>query len=381
MRRRLWYTICLLDVHSSFDRASEPLIGPKSVHPRLPLSINDSEFGPDSEDGFSDREGLTDMTLALLLYHAQATGKALSFQEDLAPSSTQAMSKTMSPRQQLVEQFDLDRRELLHYCDPNSSSYAWCIFNGSLATLAAMQLSLRRPMNHNGRRSTAMDTDPTNVLRLAATVLERDIIMRSDSRGEPFRWFGVVHWHPLAVAIAECYACDNVALLRHVWPMIETSFEYNGKVIAEYRQGMLWKPLEKLMLKTRLRVNVLLEQRDQATSDGMADSLPYVTIPATPDPSAYGSTIKNLATSINSIDLQLTGMPAPFNFSSTPSTPLQIAAMSTQNDQGGWMMDIPADASFWQHMTPTMSDPGWDAWDEFMNESNLNTNEDIMMAQ
>lgn len=380
MRRRLWYTICLLDVHSSFDRASEPLIDPKSMHPRLPLNISDSEFGPDSEDGSSEKEGVTDMTLALLLYHAQATGKALSFQEDFTLSSAQVTSQTMGPRQQLVEQFELNRRKLLQYCDPNSSSYAWCIYNGSLTTLAAMQLSLRRPMNHKSRRSIALDTDPTSVLRLAATVLERDIIMRSDSRGEPFRWFGVVHWHPLAVAIAECYACDNVALLRHVWPIIENSFEHNGKVLAEYRQGMLWKPLESLMLRTRSRVKLLLEQYDPATSNMTPASSSYVAIPATPDPSGYGGTINHLASSMNSIDVQLKGMPPPFNLPSAPSTPLQIAATSAQTNQGGWVMDSAANASFWQHMTPSVSDPGWDAWDEFMNESNFNAIDD-MMAQ
>lgn len=70
MRRRLWYTICVLDVYSSFDRGSEPVIAHKSVHPRLPFNINDSDFSPDSEDYFSDRDGLTDMTKALVQYHA-----------------------------------------------------------------------------------------------------------------------------------------------------------------------------------------------------------------------------------------------------------------------------------------------------------------------
>ena len=106
-----------------------------------------------------------------------------------------------------------------------------------------------------------MDKDPTNILRLATTGLECDIIMRSDSCGEPFRWF---NWRPLAVGIAECYVCDNVAVLRHVWPIIETSFEDVGKVV-EYRQGMVWKPLEILMLKTRSRVHALPEKIDSAT--------------------------------------------------------------------------------------------------------------------
>lgn len=413
MRRRLWYTICVVDVHSSFDRGSEPVIGHKSVHPRLPFNINDSEFGPHSEDCFSDEESLTDMTKALVQYHAQATGKALGVQEDDTSSSAQGTSRTMSPRQKLVEQFEAHTRMLLRYCDPNSSPYAWSTFNGSLAAIATMQLSLRRPMNHNGRRGIAMDTDPTNVLRLATTVLERDIIMRSDSRGEPFRWFGIVHWHPLAVAIAECYVCDNVAVLRHVWPTIESSFEYIGKVLAEYRQGMLWKPLERLMLKTRSRIHALVEQIDSANYTGTNNPPAYVNTSATLDPSAYGSTAVPLPSSSNSMDLPLTATPAPFKLTPASSTPLQIAEMSTHNNQGGqtmnsqadaswqqmppstplqtavvstqnnqgdWMMDGQADSSYWQQMTPSMSDAGWDAWDEFINNFNANWNDEMMMV-
>lgn len=412
MRRRLWYTICVLDVHSSFDRGSEPVIAHKSMHPRLPLNINDSDFGPDSEDCFTDREGLTDMTKALVQYHAQATGKALAVQADSTPSSAQAMSRTMSPRTRLVEQFELHTRKLLWNCDQTSSPYAWSTVNGSLAALATMQLSLRRPMHLNGRRGIPMDTDPTNILRLATTVLERDIIMRSDSRGEPFRWFGVVHWHPLAVAMAECYVCDNVAVLRHVWPTIETSFEYIGKVLAEYRQGMLWKPLERLMLRTRSRIHALLEQIDSATHTGMSASTALVNTSANLDLSVYGSeTIPPPSSS--SLDLPFIATPAPFALTRASSTPLQVAELSMQNDQGGQtmnsqadasrlqmtqstplqtsamsaqnnagdgMMDSQADASFWQQMTPSTSDAGWDTWDDFMSNFNVDWNNDMMVV-
>ena len=404
MRRRLWYTICLLDLHSSFDRGSEPVIGHRSAHPQLPLNINDSEFQPDSEDCFSDREGLTDMTKALVLYHAQATGKALGVQDEDTPSSAQAMSKATNARQELVEQFELRTRKLLRYCDPESSPYAWSAFNGSLATLATMQLSFRRPLNHNGRRGIAMDTDPTNILRLATTVLERDIIMRSDSRGEPFRWFSIVHWHPLAVAIAECYVCDNVAVLRHVWPTIETSFEYIGKVLAEYRQGMLWKPVEKLMLKTRSRIHALLEQINSATYTGMSDFSAYMDPPAALDSSAYGRATMPLSTSPTSICFTspavapasvLTPTMLTQNIQEgrminaqvdascrqmTPSKPLQTAAMSAQENQGAWMVDNQADASFWQQVTPSMSDAGWDAWDGFLNNFNVDWNDEMMVV-
>ena len=411
MRRRLWYTICVLDVHSSFDRGSEPIIDHKSKHPRLPLNINDSDFGPGSKDCFSDKEGLTDMTKALVQYHAQATGKALGAEEDDTPSSAQLTPRTMTSRQQLVEQFELHTRKLLQYCDQNASPYAWSTFNGSLTALATMQLSLRRPMNHNGRKGIPMDTDSTSILRLATTVLERDIIMRSDPRGEPFRWFGIIHWHPLAVAVAECYVCTNAAVLRHVWPTIETSFEHISKVLAEYRQGMFWKPLERLMLKTRSRIHAFLKTTDPATHTGMSASSTDVNTSATLVPSAYSSTAMPLSSLSNSMNLPPTADSTPFGLTPASSTPRQITDMSTENNQadqtiesqadtswqqmmpqtplqtattsaentqGDWLIDNQVNASLWQQMTPSIPGTGWDAWDEFINNFDVNWSDDIM---
>ena len=408
MRRRLWYTICVLDVHSSFDRGSEPIIGHRSMHPRLPFNIDDSEFGPGSRDSLLDKEGLTDMTKALIQYDAQATGKALGLQEDNAPSSSQSISKIASSRRQLVHQFELHTRKLVKSCDPNSSPYAWITWNGALTAIANMQLSLRRPMNQSGRRGISTDTDPTNLLRLATTVLERDIIMRSDLRGEPFRWYGIVHWHPLAVAVAECYVCDNIAILRHVWPIIETSFEHIGEVLAEYRQGTLWKPLERLMQKTRSHVHAVFENVNFPThtqkgyssacmgpsenhitpiffpSSSTSIAFPPTTTPMPYDLTSGSSTIPQIAemSSRSNPENRATNSQADASCQqTTPPTPFQTTTMTSAQNAGDLNMDFEADASFWSQMTESMTDDaGWDAWDEFINNFDDNWNDDVTVV-
>jgi hypothetical protein len=79
MRRRLWYTICLLYLQASFDRASEPLITPGSAQPSMPRNVNDSEFGPTFDGDLPNRDDLIDMTFALATYNAQQNGKVLNF--------------------------------------------------------------------------------------------------------------------------------------------------------------------------------------------------------------------------------------------------------------------------------------------------------------
>lgn len=99
-----------------------------------------------------------------------------------------------------------------------------------------------------------MNTNPTNIL--ATTVLERDIIIRSDSRGEALP---LVRRRPLAPN--QC--CHRRILrVRYVWPTIATSFENIDKALAEYRQDILWMPL------------------DSATHTGMSNFPAYVNTPA-----------------------------------------------------------------------------------------------------
>jgi hypothetical protein len=79
VQKRLWYTICLLDLQTSFDQASEPLITPESPQSRMPESVNDAKFEPKFDGDLLDREGLMDMTFTLIIYCAQANGKILNF--------------------------------------------------------------------------------------------------------------------------------------------------------------------------------------------------------------------------------------------------------------------------------------------------------------
>ena len=255
MRRRLWYTLCLLDVHASFDRASKPLIAQNSPHPRLPANVNDDDFDVGSTTELTDRESLTDVTKSMILYHAQAHGKALNFGGIRDPSLS-----TWEGRGRVAESFEVAATRLLRNCDPNESPYAWYTVVGAKSTIAAMRLHALRPMQvdaHSGAPPKS-GLSECYLLELAASLLATERSNRADPRAEGYRWFGMIHHYPLAVALAECYACSDAALVQRYWPIIEATFEHDAHNIADYRNGALWRPMQRLMRKTRERVRTLL---------------------------------------------------------------------------------------------------------------------------
>ena len=81
MRRRLWLTICLMDLQSSFGQASQPLIPLEESTScfQLPAHINDKDYGIDTNYEIDDKEGLTDTTFSMMTYKLQLMGRLTNF--------------------------------------------------------------------------------------------------------------------------------------------------------------------------------------------------------------------------------------------------------------------------------------------------------------
>ncbi|KAI1079858.1 hypothetical protein F5B20DRAFT_542680 [Whalleya microplaca] len=252
IRQRLWYTICVLDLQASFEQGSEPLIELDPKSSALPKNINDSEFDVDSTDEVQDRDGLTDMTFALVTYSAQLSGRLLNFY------GKEADTLDWEDREKHVSRFEQNALNLLKFCDPESSPYAWFAFHGTQSLVATMRLSALRPLHRVGGRPTPRNHLPADLLDVALKVLDKVHLIRTDPRGEGFRWYVVIQWHALAIAITECYVCADVGILRMAWPVVEAAFEYHMTVTETYRQGIFRKPLERLMVQARKRVGPLL---------------------------------------------------------------------------------------------------------------------------
>lgn len=367
MRQRLWYTISLLDLQSSFDQAPEPLITTDLPQPNLPRNVNDSEFDPAFEGDLPDREGLTDMTFALITYSAQASGRALNFVPagDMAKGSTSAICD-WDARQYHVDLFEQQALQLLRHCDPNTSTYTWFTFHGTGALIASMKLAALRPLHRAGYSAPPRVQGNPNLLKVSARVLEKAHLICTDSRGGGFGWYIFIQWHALAIAVSECYVCSDVELVRHVWPLIEASFEQHSRFLADYRQGILRRPLEKLMRQTRSKVSMLLPSISQPVSmsaidvDSRRREFDTTTTSRSDAPGANMAAPSHMPVlpqqMSTSVDSTMTGANQP------------VAATTADLSQTlypfyGLGSVLPADGT-----SQTISDPAWGSWEDFVND-------------
>ncbi|KAI5458808.1 hypothetical protein BGZ63DRAFT_338983, partial [Mariannaea sp. PMI_226] len=254
MRLRLWLTICRLDMQSLFIQATEPLIGHEEVRMSLDLlkNINDSDFDTKTVVPVESREGLTDMTFALVSYHLQLVSRLLVFL-GYSEKINATGGIDWATRQQYARQFEQKALRLLDFCDPESSAYAWFTWHGTQCLVAGIRLSLLRPLYSQSPPPPRSGGD-SELLLMSLSVLEKTQLMHTDPRGEAYRWYIAIPWHVVAIAIAECFVSADTALIRRAWPVIEASYQQHEAIIARHKGGLLQGPLGKLMQRTRERL-------------------------------------------------------------------------------------------------------------------------------
>ncbi|KAG6034026.1 hypothetical protein E4U40_004460 [Claviceps sp. LM458 group G5] len=255
MRLRLWLTICLLDLQAAFVQSANPLISHQHVEAAVSkvCHVNDFDFDLATSEQVPDREELTETTFALITYRAQVAGRLLNFADsgklDGMPMSIPSSTGDTSPsawanlpdqqqRRNYFRQYQQQTLALLHFCNPESSSYSWFTWHSTQCIVSSVRLSFdylsRQQMSGTGILSpvsppSVSSGSDAGLLRKSLQTLEEFQLMFSDPRGEGFRWFTVtVPWLALSTAIAECNTCNDIALVRRAWPVIEASYRQHG---------------------------------------------------------------------------------------------------------------------------------------------------------
>ncbi|KAL5042116.1 hypothetical protein BDW71DRAFT_190644 [Aspergillus fruticulosus] len=263
MRLRLWLTVCLMDIQTSFAEASEPLISHRDAASTIPhvAHVNDSDFDVDTLHPVASHEDLTDTTFALVTYHVQVTGRLLNF----ASPESSTIKDDPEARHRLVRHFQQQVFTLLHYCDPESSRYAWFTWHSTQSIVASIRLAELIPFR-GGRANSSLVRRPSTrpegdatLLRRALQNLEKAQLICSDPRGDGFRWYITTPWLALYTAIVECATCTDAALVRRAWPVIEITYHQHVNLAILPRCQLPRVPLAQLMNETRERIAPLLQ--------------------------------------------------------------------------------------------------------------------------
>jgi hypothetical protein len=250
LRRRLLFTIGVLDTHSALDRGTIPILPSRAFH-TPPLNINDQEMSaPNAVPTISASES-TDMSHSLMTYQAMICQRRVY---ELSASSQNAW-EVWSQKLQLVDAFGKYVEKVTASVNEDSSPLERLQKISGKKIYISLQLILRRPP-YKQPHNVVPPWDDYNLLEAASNVLEQHM-QPMPPELQLWVWKNWVQWHALAVILAELTIRPSGVQSDRAYSIATKSFQHYAKIVADSNSGMLWKPIARLMRRVqRTRENV-----------------------------------------------------------------------------------------------------------------------------
>lgn len=234
MRRRLFWSIIVVDRRSADDLGTDPMISEETWDTPLPLNINDDDFDETTTTMPESREGMTDMTFALIRVHTLLT--PVRIRRLAAEEPTQSI--------EMLDQLSEDVWEETHsmikakYFDATPDhELLWAA--KAMASLLISKMKLIDQCSFSSAETGNMTAETkhsrsTMQLASAIRVIEENHSANMDRRWANWKWIFVAcsRWHGSAILFKE--------MLRRQWtPISEQAWVSLHKIMADSRLGEL----------------------------------------------------------------------------------------------------------------------------------------------
>ncbi|KAJ5170330.1 Transcription factor [Penicillium coprophilum] len=248
MRRRLWWHISLLDVRSSEDHGTDPLIHESMYDTRLPLNVNDDDLLPDMQTPPEEREGFTDVTFCLIRCEITSALRRANY---VCPAARTRLPHSLPPvdRAGRMIQIISDRCEqrYIRHCDMNIPAQ-WCTATVGRLILAKLWLILHHPMTRKNRGNNVSQATRESLFLTAIEVLEFGHLLEADPKTAKWGWLfrTNMQWHGIAFVLSEICVRPICPITDRAWSAVSVIYaEWAAQ--ATHKKGMLWRPLAALM--------------------------------------------------------------------------------------------------------------------------------------
>nr|POF04560.1 c6 finger domain transcription factor nscr [Quercus suber] len=351
LRRRVWHGTRFLDTFAAFDRGTEILVGAGSFSTPDPSNINDHEWDESSTEIKGYATGLTESSFTLL------TCDSMALTQRLHTAEVCPIGMPWKQRLEIAQQFGATIHDkYIQYCDM-SVPFHRLIYSVGKSMAASAILRAVRPMQRHVS-NVPPRVDSPYVLTIALDCLRESEKVYNDPGIDQWRWLVWVPWHALAVCLAGLCTIRGTELSESAWPIVDSACQRHSQYIADTRNGMLWRPIEKLYRKAKVF------REDNRRVSGASSSQ------TTPSPQSISPQMRDTNILTSMTQNQNLGYPSPVqHVAGYGSIPIE-SAFSESIDFGG-LSNAPI----------TTNDMGWTDWEKIMDDfSAINPNMNADMA-
>ncbi|KAI0137823.1 fungal-specific transcription factor domain-containing protein [Hypoxylon sp. NC0597] len=248
MRRRVWYSICMIDVRSSEDQGSDLTITRGSFDTRIPLNINDSDIDPETKETPKEREGITDMTISIVFcqqYIVTQQMMALSLRDG---------ERCLEGQSRLLNEFyERLERTYLRYSDATDNIAYWVCVTATRLLVAKMSLIIYFPVLFSSTSEHASEELRNKLFIAAVEVAEYNHTLNAEQACRNWRWIfqTYTHWYAIVYMLIEATRRPWSPAVERAWVALHSTWLIPAQSATNNRNLNIWIPLRKLMAKAR----------------------------------------------------------------------------------------------------------------------------------
>lgn len=247
MRRRVWWTVCMLDTRAAEDQGTDLAIPIGSFDTKPPLNINESDLDPHSTSWPSEREGITDMTFARVIAGVMEIHRSLMTRTDKNNvADLEARSRLVNG---VFEKFE---HEYLRYAVEAGNLLYWLTATVARLVMAKLLLISFLPILFSDPSEHASDDTRHKLLRAAIEVAEYNHALNSETALKQFRWVYQTHthWYSVVYMMLELARRPWSPISERAWVALQSPWLFPSQSHKD-KKLRIWVPLRKLMAQVR----------------------------------------------------------------------------------------------------------------------------------
>ncbi|KAK7425511.1 hypothetical protein QQZ08_007952 [Neonectria magnoliae] len=204
MRRRLWWSICVLDTPASEDYSCSPgLMELSSFNSRPPLNVNDSDLYPTMTEYPVESKGMTDMSFTAVRCWASDTWRTMIDTRRIdSDTGKNFMSMTTAEKEAWVEK---QREQIISRFSEDKANREplYCLTSAFIGTIICnLRLLVFNPL---GSGISLTKEQRSRVFRDAVDCMTHSYRLRTDPQVAQWAWSTRCYneWHAFAVILSE----------------------------------------------------------------------------------------------------------------------------------------------------------------------------------
>jgi hypothetical protein len=247
MRRRVWWSVCALDVRVAEDQGTDFTIAIGSFDTKFPLNINNTDINPDSKQTPPERQSLTDMSFALItLEICDATKQIMALNVKGGAADLERQSRLLNEMYQKVE------RNYSKYSTESTNMAYWVGVTLTRLVMAKMTLIIYLPSLFFSPSEHFSDEIRAKLFTSAIEVAEYNHVLNAEERCRQWRWGyqTCTHWHAIVYLLIETTRRPWSPIVERAWVALHSSWLIPAQSHMD-NDTRIWVPLRKLMSKAR----------------------------------------------------------------------------------------------------------------------------------